>query len=51
MVTKYTNAHNVHDQADTRVTDGRKGVLDEAGGGEQHITEAAPNELKLGEGG
>ena len=33
-------------------TDGRKGVLEEAGGVEQHnITEAAPNELKLGEGG
>ena len=31
-------------------TDGRKGVLDEAGG-EQHITQAAPDELKLGEGG
>ena len=31
-------------------TEGRKGVLDEAG--EQHnITEASPNELKLGEGG
>ena len=27
-------------------------MLDEEGGGEQHtITEAAPNELKLGEGG
>ena len=33
-------------------TDGRKGVLEQAGGAEQHsITEAAPNELKLGEGG
>ena len=33
-------------------TDGRKGVLEEAGGREQHnITEVAPNELKLGEGG
>ena len=33
-------------------TDGRKGVLDDAGGEEQHsITEAAPNKLKLGESG
>ena len=32
-------------------TDGRKGALEQAGGAEQHITEAAPNELKLGEGG
>ena len=32
-------------------TDGRKGVTEEAGGAEQqHIAEAAPNELKLGEG-
>ena len=42
-------------QTDTRAvrsTDGRKGVLDQAGGAEQHnITEAAPIELKLGEGG
>ena len=28
--------------------DGREGGLDEAGG-KQHMTEAAPNELKLGE--
>ena len=26
-------------------------MLEEAGGGVQHITEAAPNEVKLGEGG
>ena len=33
-------------------TDGRKGVRDETGGGEQHdITEATLIELKLGEGG
>ena len=32
-------------------TDGRWGVLEPARGAEQHITEAAPNELKLGEGG
>ena len=31
-------------------TDGRKGALEEAGRAEQHITEAAPNELKLGGG-
>ena len=37
---------------DTRkYTDGHKCVLEEAGGAKQHnITEAAPNELKLGEG-
>ena len=29
-------------------TDGRKGVLEDAGG-KQHITRAAPNELKLSE--
>ena len=27
-----------------------EGALEEAGRAEQHITEAAPNELKLGEG-
>ena len=32
-------------------TDGRKGVLEEAGGEQHNITEAAPNEVKLGEGG
>ena len=33
-------------------TDGRKGVPQQAGGTEHHnITEAAPNELKLGEDG
>ena len=32
-------------------TDGRKGVLEQAGGAEQQtITEPASNELKLGEG-
>ena len=35
----------------TQYTDGRDGVLDETGGKEHNITEAAPNELKLGEGG
>ena len=28
-------------------TDGRKGVLEEAGGKQHNITQAAPNELKL----
>ena len=32
-------------------TDGRKGALEQAGEAEPHnITEAAPNEIKLGEG-
>ena len=31
-------------------TDGREGVLDETGGEQHTITEAAPNELKLGRG-
>ena len=31
--------------------DGREGVLDDAGREQHSITEAAPNELKLGEGG
>ena len=30
-------------------TDGRKGVLEEAGGEPHNIAQAAPNELKLGE--
>ena len=29
-------------------TGGRKGVLEEAGGNQKNITQAAPNELKLG---
>ena len=32
-------------------TDGHEGVLDEAGGEQHSIIEAAPHELKLGEGG
>ena len=32
-------------------TDGREGVLDEASREQHNITEAAPNELKLGESG
>ena len=52
MVTICTNVLCIYDQTDTRqYTDGRKGVFEEAGGVEQpNITEAAPNELKLGEG-
>ena len=38
-----------YDQSDPRVAQ-REGALEEAGLAEQHITEAAPNELKLGEG-
>ena len=34
-----------------KYTDGRKGVLEEAEGEHHNITEAAPNEVKLGEGG
>ena len=54
MFTKYLNKHDIYDMTDTWVvcTDDRKGVLEQAGGAEQRsITEAAPNELKLGEGG
>ena len=37
----------IYDRTDTQRIDGRKGVLEQAGGAEQHsITEAAPNELK-----
>ena len=52
MVTKYPNVYYTYDQTDTtQNTGGRKGSLEEAGGVEQHnITEAAPNELKLGKG-
>ena len=32
-------------------TDGRKGVLEEEGGERHNITEAAPKEVKHGEGG
>ena len=54
MVTKCTNiAHCIYDQTGcySRYTDGRKGVLEEAGGKLLivNITQAAPNELKLGE--
>ena len=37
MVTRYTNTHYIYGQTDLALyTDGRKGVLDEAEGGEQH---------------
>ena len=32
-------------------TEGRKCMLEEAGGEQRNITEAAPNKVKLGEGG
>ena len=50
MVTKYTNVRDIYDISDTQVdsTDGRKDVLEEAGG-KQQITQAAPNELKFAE--
>ena len=38
-----------YDQTDTRVVHRR--VLEEVGGKPHHITQAAPNELKLDEGG
>ena len=41
----------MYDKTDARVVHRRhKGVVEQAGGAEQHITEAALNELKLGEG-
>ena len=51
MFTKCLNTPYIYDEIDTR--DGCKGVLEQAGGAEQrhNITEAAPNQLKLGEGG
>ena len=53
MFTTCLNTHYFYDKTDPWVmTDGRKDVVEQAGGGEQHnITEAGPNELKLGEGG
>ena len=49
MVTKSTTACYTYHQSDPRVAEG---ALEEAGRTEQHtITEAAPNELKLGGGG
>ena len=50
MVTKSTNTHYIckYDQSDPRVS--TEGALQEAGRADQHIIEAAPNELKLGRG-
>ena len=54
MVTKSLNTHYMY-KTDTRSGSAQtavcKGVLEQARGAEQHITEAAPNELKLCEGG
>ena len=48
MVTKSTNTYYIYDLSDPRVA---QGVLEEAGRAKAHIiTEAAPNELKLGRG-
>ena len=53
MVTSCLNMHYIYDRLMLGYcADGRKGVLEQAGGAEQHnITEAAPNELKLARGG
>ena len=53
MVTKCLNTHYIYDRLILgQCTGGHKGMLEQAGGAEQHnIPEAAPNELKLGEGG
>ena len=50
MATKYVNTHDIY-KTEIRVVHRRPCVLEQAGGAEQHITKAAPNELKLGEGG
>ena len=50
MVTKCTNAHYIHDSTDSCIVHiGGKGVLEEAGVKQHNTTQAAPNELKLGE--
>ena len=46
MITKYITVPYIYDQ-----TDSGECVLDKAGGKQHNITEAATNELKLGEGG
>ena len=51
MVTKYTNTRDICDQADTRVTQTAVKVYSKRQEEQHNITEAAPNELKLGEGG
>ena len=52
MVTSCLNMHYIYDRLMLGYcADGRKGVLEQAGGAEQHnIKGAAPNDLKLGEG-
>ena len=47
MVTK---SSNVYYNTTDPIVSSTEGALEEAGRAEQHITEAAPNELKLGEG-
>ena len=47
MFKKCLNIHYIYDKTNAR--DGRKRVLEQAGGAEQRITEAAPDELKCGE--
>ena len=50
MFKKCLNIHYIYDKTNAR--DGRKRVLEQAGAAEhRNITEAAPNGLKLGEGG
>ena len=50
MVTKCTNIHLFTTRLILALyKDGRKGVLEEAGGKQHNITQAAPNEVKLGE--
>ena len=52
MFTNFWNIHYIYDKTDTPAVVRRPwGVPKHAGGAEQHnIAEAAPNELKLGEG-
>ena len=47
MVTK---SSNVYYNTTDPIVSSTEGALEEAGRAEQHITEAAPNQLKLGEG-
>ena len=46
-----TYTHYIYDLTDLAYTDGHNGVLEEAGGKQHNNTQAAPNKLKLGEGG
>ena len=52
MFTKCLNTHYIYGKTDTRVVHRRPELCAlQAGGAEQHsVTEAAPHELKLGEG-